>query len=161
MAVTRKKWSTADNNLLRSELSKNSTLNAAFMAVATQTGRSKSAVVQHYLNVKDRLEEHTPANIHVTHRSKWTEEEEQRLIKQVMVFPQNLSKCFLIVSEVIERSPSAVANHWYTVTSKRPDVKCFFTASSKYVSINRKNGEGITSTESIWKRLLRVIKNIC
>ena len=91
---------------------------------------------------------------------RWTEEEEARLIQQVRTFPQNLTKCFLIVSEVIDRSPGAVQFHWYTVTSKRPDVICFFTASSKHVSKNRKNGIGVACTRNIWQRLLNIIRNL-
>lgn len=93
-------------------------------------------------------------------RSKWTEEEEKRLLQQVRAFPQNLSKCFIIVSEVIGRSPRAVEQHWYTVLSKRPDVTCFFTASPKHIARNRKNGKGVESNRSIWQRLLTIIRNI-
>lgn len=91
---------------------------------------------------------------------KWTEEEDNRLIQQVRTFPQNLTKCFLIVSEVTGRSPLAVQSHWYTVLSKRPDVICFFTASSKHVSKNRKNGVGVECTRNIWQRLLAIIRNL-
>lgn len=93
-------------------------------------------------------------------RSKWTEEEERRLLQQVRTFPQNLSKCFIIVSEVIGRSPRAVEQHWYTVLSKRPDVTCFFTASPKHIARNRKNGKRVESNRSIWQRLLTIIRNI-
>ena len=91
---------------------------------------------------------------------KWTAEEEDKLLRQVRAFPQNLTRCFLIVSESIDRSPQAVANHWYTVVSKKPDSTCFFTASPKHVSRNRKNGEGVESTRSIWQRLMQVIHNL-
>ena len=91
---------------------------------------------------------------------RWTDEEENRLIQQVRTFPQNLTKCFFIVSEVIGRSPKAVEQHWYTVTSKRTDVTCFFTASPRQVSKNRKNCKGETCNRSIWHRLLAVIRNI-
>lgn len=91
---------------------------------------------------------------------KWTAEEEDRLLRQVRAFPQNLTKCFLIVSESIGRSPQAVANHWYTVVSKKPDSTCFFTTSPKHASRNRKNGEGVESTRSIWQRLMQVIRNL-
>lgn len=93
-------------------------------------------------------------------RSKWTEEEERRLLQQVRTFPQNLSKCFIIISEVIGRSPKAVEQHWYTVLSKRSDVTCFFTASPKHIARNRKNGKGVESNRSIWQRLLTIIRNI-
>lgn len=167
MAISRKKWTASEENLIKDELSKHNALNASFMAVATKTGRSVGAVHRHYLSMKSRsttpetTQQVTHEEIVTTNRSKkWTEEEEQRLIKQVTVFPQNLNRCFIIVSEVIGRSPSAVAAHWYAVTSKRPDVKCFFTASSKHIALNRKNGEGIPSNESIWRRLIRIVNHL-
>ena len=91
---------------------------------------------------------------------KWTRQEEITLVNQIRVFPQNLAKCFIIVAEQIDRTPAAVSSHWYTKTSKDPDYLCFFTASSKHVSKNRKNGLGNPSTMSIWQRLLKIIKNI-
>ena len=91
---------------------------------------------------------------------KWSNEEEQRLLRQVRAFPQNLHKCFLIVAEETGRTEGAVANHWYTVLSKRPESLCFFTASPKHVSKNRKNGMGIESNNNIWRRLMAVIRNI-
>ena len=94
------------------------------------------------------------------HRKKWTPNEEQRLLRQVRAFPQNLHKCFVIVSEEIGRTEGAVANHWYSSLSKKPESLCFFTASPKHVSKNRKNGMGEESNRSIWRRLLNIIKNI-
>ena len=91
---------------------------------------------------------------------KWTTEEEALLFRQVRAFPQNLSKCFVIVSESTGRSKSAVANHWYTVVSKKLNATCFFTASPKHVSKNRKNGEGVESNRSIWQRLMSIIRNM-
>ena len=91
---------------------------------------------------------------------KWTTEEEALLLRQVRAFPQNLSKCFVIVSESTGRSKSAVANHWYTVVSKKPNAACFFTASPKHVSKDRKNGEGVESNRSIWQRLMSIIRNM-
>lgn len=95
-----------------------------------------------------------------TKARKWTQSEEDRLLRQVRAFPQNLAKCFLMVSEETGRTPGAVANHWYTVTSKKPENMCFFTASEKHVSKNRKNGMGVSSTRSIWKKLLNAICNL-
>lgn len=91
---------------------------------------------------------------------KWTTAEEQRLLRQVRAFPQNLNRCFLMVSDEIGRTPGACANHWYTVLSKREENLCFFTASSKHVSKNRKNGEGEESNLSIWRRLVNIIKSL-
>lgn len=88
---------------------------------------------------------------------KWTREEDAMLLRQVRAFPQNLHKCFLIVSEQTGRTDKAVAAHWYQAVSKRDDALCFFTASEHHVSKNRKNGMGEESRPSIWKRLLRVL----
>ena len=90
---------------------------------------------------------------------RWSVEEDLRLVKQIRVFPQNLHKCFMIVGEELGRSDKAVASHWYTKVSQNPEYMCFFTASPKHVSKNRKNGMGVKSNASIWRRLLNVIKN--
>lgn len=91
---------------------------------------------------------------------RWTQQEDNRLLRQVKAFPQNLHKCFLIVAEETGRTEGAVANHWYTVVSKKPESLCFFTASPRHVSKNRKNGMGEESNSSIWRRLLRIIRAI-
>ena len=91
---------------------------------------------------------------------RWEESENQRLLRQVRAFPQNLSKCFFIVAEEIGRTDKAVAAHWYQYLSKRPDAMCFFTASPKHVSKNRKNGMGVESNSNIWRRLMAVIRSI-
>ena len=91
---------------------------------------------------------------------RWTNEEDQRILRQVRAFPQNLHKCFMIVSEEIGRTEGAVANHWYSSLSKKPEALCFFTASPKHVSKNRKNGMGVESNGNIWRRLMAVIRSI-
>lgn len=91
---------------------------------------------------------------------KWSNEEDERLIRQVRSFPTNLSKCFIIVAEELGRSSHGVAAHWYTKVSKRPDVLCFFTASPKHVSRNRKNGAGNESNPAIWRRLVTVLRSL-
>lgn len=91
---------------------------------------------------------------------KWEESENQLLIRTCRSFPQNLHKCFVIVSEQLGRTPQAVSNHWYTKVSKQPEALCFFTASPKHVSRNRKNGMGVESNNNIWRRLMAVIRGI-
>lgn len=90
---------------------------------------------------------------------KWTEEEDRILLQQVKASPQNLSRCFIAVSQAIGRSPEAVSAHWYTSLSKRADV-CFFTASARHLSKNRKNGKGVPVSRSLWQRLLYIIRNL-
>lgn len=91
---------------------------------------------------------------------KWTKEEDDRLLRQVKAFPHNLHKCFIVVAEEIGRTPTAVSAHWYSVLSKNPDVLAFFTASSKHVARNRKNGMGEEIDNSIWRKFVRILKSI-
>ena len=91
---------------------------------------------------------------------RWTMAEDERLIRQVKTFPQNLHKCFIIVAEEIGRTESAVAGRWYQHVSKNPANVCFFTASPKHVSKNRKNGEGVETNTSIWRRLVNIIRGL-
>ena len=96
----------------------------------------------------------------VRHNKRWTRAEDLRLIRQVQTFPQNLHKCFLIVSEELGRTESAVSGRWYTHISQDPTNLCFFTASAKHVSKNRKNGMGEESNNTIWRRLVSIIRSI-
>lgn len=91
---------------------------------------------------------------------RWTIAEDERLARQVKAFPQNLRKCFFMVAEELGRTESAVAGRWYQHVSKDPANVCFFTASPKHVSKNRKNGEGVETNNSIWRRLLNVIRGL-
>lgn len=93
-------------------------------------------------------------------RKRWTRQEDNRLLRQLRAFPQNQSKCFAIIAEEIGRTKPAVAAHWYQKLSKDPDVLVYFTASSKHISKNRKNGMGVESNSNIWRRLMAVIRNI-
>ena len=91
---------------------------------------------------------------------KWTRQEDLRLIRQIQAFPQNLHKCFMIVAEELGRTEGGVAGRWYQHVSHDPANMCFFTASPKHVSRNRKNGMGEASSQSIWRRLVSIIKNL-
>lgn len=92
--------------------------------------------------------------------NKWTDSEDTRLFSQVKAYPQNLSKCFIIVGEELGRSPKAVAAHWYTKVSKDPRFIGFVTVSSCHKSPNRKNGTGTPCTPSLFKRVLQLLKLI-
>lgn len=96
----------------------------------------------------------------VRHMKRWSRAEDLRLVRQVQAYPQNLHKCFCMVAEELGRTESAVAGRWYQHVSQDPVNMCFFTASPKHVSKNRKNGMGETSDSSIWKKLLTIIRNI-
>ena len=93
-------------------------------------------------------------------RRKWTHQEDLRLLRQVQARPQNLHRCFLIVAEELDRTEGAVANRWYSKVSKDPENVCFFTASPQHVSKNRKNGIGVESTISIWRRFMNILRRL-
>ena len=94
----------------------------------------------------------------VKFNKRWTKSEDLRLIRQVQAFPQNLHKCFVLVAQELGRTESGVAGRWYGHVSKDPANVCFFTASPKHISKNRKNGMGEESNGSIWRRLMTIIK---
>lgn len=91
---------------------------------------------------------------------RWTRSEDLRLARQVQAFPQNLHKCFLMVAEELGRTESGVAGRWYQHVSRDPQNLCFFTASPKHVSKNRKNGMGEEINNSIWRKLVSFLKSI-
>lgn len=92
---------------------------------------------------------------------RWTPEEDQTLLKQIEAFPHNLTKCFAIVSEIVGRTPGAVSSHWYTQLSRDPNIEPLFaTMSKQHCSKNRKNGVGVPSTPSIWRKILNLIKGL-
>lgn len=92
---------------------------------------------------------------------KWTPEEDRVLLNQIEAFPHNLTKCFAIVSEVVNRTPGACAARWYTKLSKNPNIEPLFaTMSKQHCSKNRKNGMGVPSTPSIWRKILNLIKGL-
>lgn len=156
MSKSRKAWTQEHSRLLAQKVQECSKLSIAFMAVSEATGHSVKSVENHYYRQRS---EHVEQNENSAPK-RWTEEEEQRLIRQMTAFPQNVRKACFLVAEELGRSRNAVITHWYSVTSKRDDVMCFFTASTKHISRNRKNSVGVESTPSVWRRLLRVIQDI-
>lgn len=77
---------------------------------------------------------------------KWTQEEDQILLRYIKANPQNLHKCFLMVSEHLTdkgtpRTPQGVQAHWYT-------------------SLSKKNGAGVESNPGIWRRLITVLRSL-
>jgi hypothetical protein len=91
---------------------------------------------------------------------RWTEAEDKKVFKQVSTFPQNLAKCFILVSEDLGRTPGSVAYRWYIHISKDPRYLGFFTASSKHLSRNRKNGFGVPIKETVWQKFLKLINKL-
>lgn len=89
---------------------------------------------------------------------RWTQDEDRQLLEQIRVFPQNLSRCFIHVAEAIDRTPTACASRWYTVLSKDPVNAAFITVSARHKILNRKNGEGASSSPTIFQRILRLLR---
>ena len=89
---------------------------------------------------------------------RWTPEEDECLLQQVRRLPQNLSRCFIFVSQEIDRTPTACAARWYTVLSKDAANAVFLTVSAQHKSLNRKNGEGTPSSMSLFRRILRLLR---
>lgn len=104
-------------------------------------------------------ESHALSDTRRTNR-KWTKEEDDRLLRQIRAFPQNLHWCFVMVAEELGRSDKAIAAHWYQKLSKQPDALAFATLSAKHLSKNRKNGMGVETPPSLWRRFLTLIKNL-
>lgn len=91
---------------------------------------------------------------------KWTKEEDDRLVRQIAAFPQNLHHCFVLVSEEIDRTPAACASHWYTSLSKRDDVLIFISATRGLIAMNRKNGNFRPCNITIWKKIIHIVKSL-
>ena len=96
---------------------------------------------------------------------RWSEEEDQTVLRYVKANPQNLHKCFMMVSEYLTdagnpRTATAVQAHWYSVLSKKPGVLAFGTITPRYFSRNRKNGEGVSISANIWRRFCNLIRNL-
>lgn len=96
----------------------------------------------------------------VRYGKRWSRQEDLKLIRMVQSRPQNLHYCFMLIADELGRTESAVSGRWYAKVSRDPANLCFFTASSKHVSKNRKNGEGRPSNASIWSKLLSIIRGI-
>lgn len=86
--------------------------------------------------------------------NKWTQEEEDRLIHNVEKNVLCLTKAFELTSKEIQRTPSAIANHWYSRTSIQCGRTLFATISGKHVAVNRKNSKGQPLKLSLFKKVL-------
>lgn len=86
---------------------------------------------------------------------RWTEEENKLLCSQVRAFPQNLSRCFIMVAEQTGRSVSAVSQHWYEYLSKMPYAEYDSSARKK---VSKEEEEG--NTLNFFRRLHKAINYI-
>ena len=87
---------------------------------------------------------------------RWTNEEDERLIKNVRNYPTNLKHAFMLTSKEIQRTPGAVASRWYLYVSKSGATP-FLTMSGKHIAANRKNGKGVPTKLSLYKRVLALL----
>ena len=95
-------------------------------------------------------------------RLKWTQYEEERLIKNVEKHVLCLSKAFEITAKEIRRSPQAVANHWYSRTSTKGGKTLFGLVSGTYLVVNRKNAKkeeyARPMSSNIFQKILKLLK---
>ena len=90
-------------------------------------------------------------------RNPWTQNDEDVLIRNVEKHVLCLTKAFETTSKEIQRSPKAVAAHWYSRTSIQCGKTLFLTASGRHVAVNRKNSKGQPLKLPIYKRLLAIL----
>lgn len=100
------------------------------------------------------------ASINQTNKKKvvkWSQSDEDRLIKNVEKHVLCLADAFRITSQELQRSPRAVMAHWYKYTSKNCGRTLFMTVSGSHVSVNRKNSKGQALKLSLYRRLLSIL----
>jgi hypothetical protein len=91
----------------------------------------------------------------------WTANDEERLLKNVQKHVLCLKKAFEQTSKEIQRSPKAVAAHWYTHTSRDQKHVLFLTMSGKHVAFNRKNSKGQASSLPLFRKVLAFFGVTC
>ena len=88
---------------------------------------------------------------------RWTAQEDTIVVLAVKDFPINLKAAFREAGKKTGRSEGACSHRWYTVLSKNKANACFVTISGKHQSLNRKNGDGIKCSTSIFTRVLKIL----
>ena len=88
---------------------------------------------------------------------RWTFAEDTQVVDQVRKSPTNLKQAFREAARVTGRSEGACCNRWYTALSKDKANICFITVSGKHQSLNRKNGDGVKCSTSIFTRVLKIL----
>lgn len=87
----------------------------------------------------------------------WSLNDEEVLIKNVEKHVLCLTKAFNATSVEIQRSPKAIAAHWYQKTSQNCGRTLFMTVSGKHVAVNRKNSKGKALKLPLYKKLLSLL----
>lgn len=94
-------------------------------------------------------------------RLKWSQNEDEVLLRHVKNNPQNLQSAFALASEELGRSTLACTQRWYKVVSRKEDKgnTCFLTVSKNKVGRNRKNcTDDIPEPKlSKWRRILNIL----
>lgn len=90
-------------------------------------------------------------------RTRWTTSEDIILVGRVRMLPTNLTQAFKETARVTGRTVGACQNRWYSVLSKDKANACFVTVSGKHQSLNRKNGQGVPCTQSIFTKILKLL----
>lgn len=87
---------------------------------------------------------------------RWSAGEDDRLIENVRNHPTNLKHAFQLTAQEVQRTPGAVASRWYLYVSKNGSTP-FLTMSGKHIAANRKNGKGVPTKLSLYKRILAIL----
>lgn len=93
-------------------------------------------------------------------KRRWTTAEDSIVVAQVRKFPTNLTQAFKEAAKETNRTDSACAYRWYAVLSKNSTNACFITVSGKHKSLNRKNGTGTPCSQSLFIKILKLLKII-
>lgn len=88
---------------------------------------------------------------------KWSSTDEKKLIANVEKHVLCLQRAFEKTSKEVQRSPKAVAAHWYQKTSKNCGRTLFMTVSGSHVAVNRKNSKGQPLHLPLYKRILKIL----
>ena len=92
---------------------------------------------------------------------KWSANDEDRLIYNVKRHVLCLKRAFEATSKEIQRSPKAVAAHWYTQTSRNCGLALFVTMSGRHYAVNRKNSNGQPLKLPLYKKVLAFLGLTC
>lgn len=94
-------------------------------------------------------------------RRKWTKEENTYLLNKIKENPNNLLVQFNECAKHLDRTPSAIKNHWYAITTTpTKDIATFTLISSKKAVVNRKNSNTkatVKSKESLFTKIINIL----
>ena len=93
----------------------------------------------------------------MTRNKRWTAQEDMIVVSEVKNSPTNLKAAFEKASKMTGRSKNACMCRWYIVLSKDKANACFVTISGKHQALNRKNGDGVKCSTSIFTRVLKIL----